>query len=42
MKKPRQDQGGSGPDNIRGDVKPPSYEAPPQRPKPTPKPPKKK
>jgi hypothetical protein len=42
MKKPREEKPTLPTDNIRGDLKPLRYEAPVQRPKPTPKPPKKK
>lgn len=42
MKKPKGEILIPGKDGFRGDVKPEKYEAPVQRPKPTPKPPKKK
>jgi hypothetical protein len=42
MKKPKPEIINPQTDHIKGDVKPPRYEAPVQRPKPTPKPPKKK
>lgn len=42
MKKPKVEKPVLPTKDIRGDVKPVKYEAPVQRPKPTPKPPKKK
>lgn len=42
MKKPKQEKPALQSENVRGDVKPTRYERPAQRPKPTPKPPKKK
>ena len=42
MKKEKAEKPALAPDNVKGNVKPVRDEAPTQRPKPTPKPPKKK